>query len=119
MHDHEERLEPVRDGAADSRIRADVPKPCRALSRAEPELAAEEEAVDRRHPRLLARRDRREVEDLHAGQFCAERLGVEACLLAPDRAQVRAGAHVARIEKLLQRSHIRARLEHRENLLTG
>jgi len=58
----------------------------------------------RRRPSLAPRRDRRQVEHLHAGELGAERVCVEAGLHAPDRAQVCAGARVVRIEKLLQRS---------------
>jgi hypothetical protein len=84
MHDHEERLEAARDHAADSRVRSNVPEADRVLGGAEPELAAEEEAVDRRHTRLAARRDGREVKHLHAGQLGAHGFGVEPRLLAPE-----------------------------------
>jgi Kef-type K+ transport system membrane component KefB len=68
--------------------------------------------VDGCDARLPSRRHSREVEHLHPGELRAYRARVEARLLAPDRAQVRPGARIARVEQLLQPFEIRVRLVH-------
>src|SRR4051812_35379592 len=67
VDDHRELLA-ARVRGADRRVAADVAEARGVVRGAEPEVAAEEEAVHRGDARLALGRDRREAEQLDAGQ---------------------------------------------------
>jgi hypothetical protein len=104
VDEDQEGLAAAGDRGAHRRVGADVAKPQRVVGRSEPEVAAEEKAVDRSDAGLAAGRDRGEVEDLDADELVAELPRVEPRVLSPDHSQVLSGARVARVQQPLQRS---------------
>jgi hypothetical protein len=97
---------------ADLRMRLQVAPSLRRGRRAEVEVGAVEEPVDRRHARRAARRHRRQVEHLHSAEQRAQLVRADAPWRCGDAAQVFAGGVVAAVEQLLQPGDVGVGLVH-------